>query len=344
VLEDFVVARNPDGDSALPFLIRIPLPGRPVVLKARESWPRTTKVYCHRAEAWPGSVEVIEQVPTRACERRGAAIDLVLDRARENRSQLIFTRIRGGREAIFWQSARTTKQARPGVRTPTARAAGLDRFVIVVDSHERYPYRFSTQQVDVVRRALPAGDYAVELDGRVVAAVERKSLADLVASMTGGRLRYAMGELAALPRAAIVVEDRWSEVFKLTRVRPAVVADGLAEVQVRWPSVPIVFTETRPLAQEWTYRWLAAALEAAAEDVQGADRLAGLIVATELAPGRWQPPPKSKPVPAVHPPAAEMRAWARGAGLDVSDRGRLPPQVIAAYRAEHRGAGATSSP
>ena len=339
-----MVARNPEVNSALPFLIRIPLPGRPVVLKARESWPRTSKVYCHRAEAWPGSVEVIERVPTRACERRGAAIDLVLDRARENRSQLIFTRIRGGREAIFWQSARTTKQARPGVRTPTARAAGLDRFVILVDSHERYPYRFAAQQVDVVRRALPVGDYAVELDGRIVAAVERKSLADLVASMTGGRLRYAMGALAALPRAAIVVEDRWSEVFKLTRVRPAIVADGLAEVQVRWPSVPIVFTDTRPLAQEWTYRWLAAALEAAAEDVQGADRLAGLTVAGELTPGRWHAPPRSKPVPADQPPAAEMRAWARGAGLDVSDRGRLPPQVIAAYRAEHRGAGATSSP
>ena len=332
-----MVARNPEVNSALPFLIRIPLPGRPVVLKARESWPRTTKVYCHRAEAWPGSVEVIEQVPTRACERRGAAIDLVLDRARENRSQLIFTRIRGGREAIFWQSARTTKQARPGVRTPTARAAGLDRFVIVVDSHERYPYRFSTQQVDVVRRALPAGDYAVELDGRVVAAVERKSLADLVASMTGGRLRYAMGELAALPRAAIVVEDRWSEVFKLTRVRPAVVADGLAEVQVRWPSVPIVFTETRPLAQEWTYRWLAAALDAAAEDLQGADRLTDLAVAGELTLARRPPRARARPAPAGQPPAAQVRAWARAAGLDVSDRGRLPPEVIVAYTAEHRG-------
>jgi len=47
---DFVIARNPDGESSLPYLLRIPLGPRGVVLKARETWPRTSKVYCHRAE------------------------------------------------------------------------------------------------------------------------------------------------------------------------------------------------------------------------------------------------------------------------------------------------------
>ena len=77
-----------------------------------------------------------------------------------------------------------------------------------------------------------------------------------------GPARRAKGpgaELAALPRAALVVEDRYSGIFKLDRVRPAMIADGLAELQVRWPNVPIVFCETRPLAEEWTYRYLAAA-------------------------------------------------------------------------------------
>ncbi len=93
----------------------------------------------------------------------------------------------------------------------------------------------------------------------MVAAVERKSLPDLVSSLTSGRLRYALGELAALPRAAVVVEDRYSQVFTLERVRPALVADGLAEPQVRWPTIPLVSCETRKLAEEWTYRYLAAA-------------------------------------------------------------------------------------
>jgi ERCC4-type nuclease len=130
---------------------------------------------------------------------------------------------------------------------------------IVVDAHERYAYRFPAQQVRTVTRALPCGDYGVTLAGTLVASVERKSLSDLVASLINGRLRFALAELAALPRAAVVVEDRYSQVFALERVRPSVIADGLAELQVRWPNVPIVFCENRKLAEEWTYRYLAAA-------------------------------------------------------------------------------------
>ncbi|SPX88479.1 ERCC4-type nuclease [Mycobacterium xenopi] len=57
----------------------------------------------------------------------------------------------------------------------------------------------------------------------------------------------------------MVIEDRYSQLFKLDRIRPAVVADGLAELQIRWPNVPVVFCETRQLAEEYTYRFLAAA-------------------------------------------------------------------------------------
>jgi ERCC4-type nuclease len=124
------------------------------------------------------------------------------------------------------------------VRTPTARAAGITELQILVDAHERYPYRFTSQQARTVKRALPCGDYGVAVGGRLVAAVERKSLTDLVASLTGEKLRYALAELAALPRAAVVVEDRYSALFKPGRVRPALIADGLAELQVRWPNVP----------------------------------------------------------------------------------------------------------
>jgi hypothetical protein len=59
--------------------------------------------------------------------------------------------------------------------------------------------------------------------------------------MTSGKLRFALADLATLPRAAVVVEDRYSQVFTLDRVRPAIVADGVAEAQVRFPTVPIVF-------------------------------------------------------------------------------------------------------
>lgn len=64
---------------------------------------------------------IVEQVRLRSCRRRGAAIDVIADRSRHNRSQLVFTQARG-RDVVFWQSPRTRKQARPNVRTPTARA------------------------------------------------------------------------------------------------------------------------------------------------------------------------------------------------------------------------------
>jgi ERCC4 domain len=267
----FEVATNPDPDSTLPFLVRLPLPDGELVLKARDSWPRTAKVYCHRAERWPEQPQIIEQIAVRSCQRRGVAIDLVLDRPRENRSQLVFTRIQGGREAIFWQSARTTRQARPGIRVPRRRAAGLTNITILVDSRERYPYRFAQQQASTERQALSAGDYGVTLDGQTVAVVERKSLADLTHRLIDGQLTYALAELATVPRAAVVVEDRYANLFKLDFAKPGFVSELLAALTVRYPTVPIVFCETRPLAEEWTYRFLGAALAYHQADPEPAD-------------------------------------------------------------------------
>jgi hypothetical protein len=256
----FEVAANPDPDSTLPLLIRLPLPGGELVLKARDSWPRTAKVYCHRAAHWPDDPEILERIPVRSCQRRGVAIDLVLDRPRENRSQLVFTRIQGGREGIFWQSARTTRQARPGIRVPRRRAADLAHLTILVDTRERYPYKFTHQQATTQRQALPAGDYGIAHDGEIVAVVERKSPHDLVRRLIDGQLTHALADMAAIPRAAVVVEDRYSSLFKLEHTKPGFVVELLAALTVRYPTVPIHFAETRPLAEEWTYRFVGAAL------------------------------------------------------------------------------------
>jgi hypothetical protein len=66
--------------------------------------------------------------------------------------------------------------------------------------------------------------------------------------------------MATLPRAAVVVEDRYSNLFKLEHTQPGFVTELLAALTVRYPTVPIHFAETRPLAEEWTYRYLGAAL------------------------------------------------------------------------------------
>ncbi|MHB8513613.1 MAG: BrnT family toxin [Actinomycetota bacterium] len=253
------IARNPDIDSTLPYVMRVPI-GAGLLLLVRDTWPRTSAVYCHPAPGWPVDAEVIEEIPVRSCTRRGPAIDLLLDRGKEKRSQIVFTRLKTGREVIFWQTATTIRKAKPGARIPGRRASGYVDLPILQDSRERYGYRFAKQKATITRRALPAGDYAVEHEGRIIAAVERKSITDLAKSLIDGKLIYLLADLATLPRSALVVEDRYSSLFKLDRVKPGFIADSLAAAQVREPRVPIVFCETRPLAEEWTYRFLAAAL------------------------------------------------------------------------------------
>ena len=103
----------------------------------------------------------------------------------------------------------------------------------------------------------------------------------------------------------------------LPSIRPAVVADGLAELQVRYPTVPILFAETRPLAEEWTYRFLAAAAVAADEERPAARIAADLAAAP--------------PLVAAPPSPADVRAWALLQGYDVSGRGRVPARLVAAY-------------
>jgi hypothetical protein len=116
----FVVARNPQEDSRLPYLVRLPLEGG-IALKARDRWPATARVYCHRfEEAWPSDAEIVEQAAVLLCRRRGPAIDLVLDRPRQARSQFVFTQVKG-REAIFWQTQKTVRAANPGARIPRRR-------------------------------------------------------------------------------------------------------------------------------------------------------------------------------------------------------------------------------
>jgi ERCC4 domain len=323
---ELLIAKNPDPESHLGYLLLVPHGGG-LVFRTSGVWPRTKALFCYPMlrEDWPRQPEIVERVPVRSCARRGGAIDLVLDRARENRSQIVYT-VSRGRETIFWQSSRTRRQARPQVSVPTARAAGLDELEVLVDAHEHYAYTFKTQQVRTTRQALPCGDYGVRLGERLVAAVERKSLPDLISSALDGRLRFALGELAGLSRAAVVVEDRYSQLFKSSYVRPALVADSLAELQVRWPEIPIVFCETRGLAEEWTYRYLAAAYSWADTEAAAEARVSAL---PQPALRVLRPRSSGKPT------ASEVRAWARDHGLQVPDRGRLRPEVWAAWDQSH---------
>ena len=255
----FTVGRNPQGDSKLPFLLRLPVDGG-LVLKARDVWPTTARVYCHAyEEEWTDAIEIVEEVPVLLCRRRGGAIDLLLDRPRLARSQFVFTRIKG-REAIFWQTQKTAKAANPGGRIPRRRTL-TGPVTITVDTRERYPYKFPHHGAEIVRATVAAGDYAIhDLDGTLVAAVERKTLENLAGTLSDGTLAFQMQRLSELPLAAIVIEARYSALFKLEHVDGAWLADQLARLHIRYPNIHLVWVDTRRHAEDWTHRFLTTAL------------------------------------------------------------------------------------
>lgn len=92
VMDELLIARNPDLDSRLGYLLRLPLGGG-MVFRTSGTWPRAKALYCYPVAShdWPDQPDIVERARIRSCQRRGAAIDLILDRSRENRSQLVFT-------------------------------------------------------------------------------------------------------------------------------------------------------------------------------------------------------------------------------------------------------------
>jgi hypothetical protein len=254
--ERFLIARNPDQNSTLPYLVRLPIEGG-VVLKARDTWPRAARVFCIQdGTAWDDSAGVVDRADVVVCRRRGAAVDLVLARPSNARAQFVFTTARG-RPAIWWQTQKTVQSANPGARIPRGRSAGT--FTVAVDTREKYGWKFAGRDVTLTRRPLDAGDYAA-MDGEaVVALVERKTLENLATSLSDGSLAFQMQRLSGHP-AAVVVEGTYPELFRQQPGRQSWLADLLGRLAVRYPEVPIVFAGARKFAEEWAYRFLGAAL------------------------------------------------------------------------------------
>jgi hypothetical protein len=120
-----------------------------------------------------------------------------------------------GREAIFWQTQKTARAANPGGRIPRRRA--LADAVTIAGRHEgARPLPLRPASSETVRATVPAGGYPIHApDGSLLAAVERKRLENLAATLSDGTLAFQLQRLAELPLAAVVVEARYSALYKL---------------------------------------------------------------------------------------------------------------------------------
>ena len=69
---ELLIARNPDPDSSLPYLLHVPIGSDGLVFRTKD----TSALYCHPVAVteWPDQPEIVERIPLKTCTRRGAAI------------------------------------------------------------------------------------------------------------------------------------------------------------------------------------------------------------------------------------------------------------------------------
>ena len=136
-------------------------------------------------------------------------------------------------------------------------AAPDSPLTIVVDTREQAPYGFERFPcVEIIRAGLATGDYS--LTGHEHrAAIERKSLVDLVGCLTVGRARFEreLDRGRALDLFAVVVEASMEDVARgryTSRMDPHAALQSVLAFQVRY-AVPFVWAGSRAGAEYVTY-------------------------------------------------------------------------------------------
>ena len=123
---------------------------------------------------------------------------------------------------------------------------------IVIDSREQLPYRFETaSEVG----ALSVGDYSIAGIEHLVA-VERKTLDDVIGSLTTGRSRFEkeLHRGRALDYFALVIEASLSDLANgnyRSKMLPKSAIQSLMAFSVRY-RLPVFFCESRQYGQRVT--------------------------------------------------------------------------------------------
>jgi len=130
---------------------------------------------------------------------------------------------------------------------------------IVIDSREQAPFLFSGLDCETVRGSLPTGDYSlVGLESHI--AIERKSLADLVGSLTSGRERFTreLERGRGMSVFAVVVESDWANLASgnyRSRMTPESATASVLALSMR-NRVPFHFCSSRLEAEQITFNLL----------------------------------------------------------------------------------------
>ena len=175
-------------DERFPYQLYVEdTPGVFFHLKTEEKWPGPGKnIFC-KFEGYCKEKDFPENEPIEECtihskRKYGKRLTVILDRKIRKRCWFIFLKKeykkRPGEfyHQVFWITQSSAISERRGAYIP--RGGKNEVFEIIIDSAERYPYKFTNA---VVRKeSLPVADYALVKNGKIVALVERKTLNDFI--------------------------------------------------------------------------------------------------------------------------------------------------------------------
>ena len=263
------------SDPKFPFRLRIYTPKRTEPLLSffvQDRWPGSNQhIFCLREARIGDDVTIgaeVERIPIVALQRYGRRLSVVLDRPRQKRCdfQIVEKAYKNPDaegpatyEQIFWFTQTAMRQRRPrGARLRTARPEVDARVRIASD--ERYPWHLGPFEAE--RGRLAAGDYALVLDGEVVAVVERKTFDGLLAEFGHmDVLRQRLLELSSYEHHALVIEAPYEDFLNPVKVHhwpAAFCARAIADLYARYPRLRIVFCANRKIAETWTRNYFAA--------------------------------------------------------------------------------------
>lgn len=141
------------------------------------------------------------------------------------------------------------------MNTNTATAAGFPLPRLIVDTREKTPLAF--EHLETVRGTLQTGDYSIDrLSTRF--AVERKSVPDLVASLTRARKRFfhELERMRGMDFARLLIVGRPCELAALLARRAVGAASILGSLQaINARLVPVVWEPTPRHAALAVERW-----------------------------------------------------------------------------------------
>ncbi len=248
------------GSEKFPYKITIQK-GEKVLLclLARSRWPGAKgNIFCLRADPdeEEGPLEELERVPVTNMRQYGKRLSIVLDRPRKKRCDFLFLKKAykngsGEYEQIFWQTQKGLKERKSKSRFAVY---GSPAMHIAIDHSERYAWSFSDSTVE--RASLPVGDYALLHDDRIAAVIERKTLENMISSLSDLRLlNQTLGELETWPSPALVVEANFGDFLDPKKIRPLnppYCTRAITEMTALHPKVPIIYAGSRKQANLWT--------------------------------------------------------------------------------------------